>query len=266
MKNKKGVILKRQQLILQKLQRDKDITVKDLVDELGVSPLTIRRDLEAFELKGVVKRFHGGAKLIEGQLLEDPAVESTHIEQEEEIDYKRVVARRAASLINDGDTIFINSSRTALLILDYIQAKHVNVITNNGNALSYNQNPSVNIFLTGGEVYSYKKSMVGDFALSTIRKVWANKCFIGVSGITAAGDISTAILQETMINSLMIEQSKDMVVILAEHTKLGKRHNFIIANTKQISHLVTDSLADETMLKKITDDNSITILKGDIND
>ncbi len=265
MKNKKGVILKRQQIILQKLQKEKEVTVKDLVEELNVSPLTIRRDLEAFELKGVVKRYHGGATLIEGTLLEDPAAENLHTEEEKDIDYKRIVAKHAASLIADGDTVFINSSRTALLILDYIHGKHVNVITNNGNALNCNHDSSVNIVLTGGEVYSYKNSMVGDFALSTIRKVWANKCFIGVSGVTAEGDISTAILQETMVNSLMIEQSKDMVVILAEHTKLGKRHNFIIGNTKQITHLVTDYLADETILKKISDDH-ITILKGGLND
>ncbi len=69
MKNKKGVIVKRQQTILQRLQKEKEVSVDQLANELGVSPLTIRRDLIEFENQGFVKRHYGGAKLIEGTLL-----------------------------------------------------------------------------------------------------------------------------------------------------------------------------------------------------
>ncbi len=253
MKNKKGVIVKRQQTILQRLQKEKEVSVDQLANELGVSSLTIRRDLIEFENQGFVKRHYGGAKLIEGTLFEDPT------------DYRRVVAKKAAELIEEGDIIFVNSSKTALLMLDYISGKRVSVITNNGNAITSSHDPLVSIILTGGELHGTKCSLVGDFALATIRKIRANKCFIGVSGITAEGEISTAVLQETMVNSLMIERAKDMVVILADHKRIGKLHNFIIADTHQITHIVTDELADEAVTSRLEKDN-VTILKGHVTD
>ena len=241
MKNKKGVIVKRQQTILQRLQKEKEVSVDQLANELGVSSLTIRRDLIEFENQGFVKRHYGTT------------------------DYRRVVAKKAAELIEEGDIIFVNSSKTALLMLDYISGKRVSVITNNGNAITSSHDPLVSIILTGGELHGTKCSLVGDFALATIRKIRANKCFIGVSGITAEGEISTAVLQETMVNSLMIERAKDMVVILADHKRIGKLHNFIIADTHQITHIVTDELADEAVTSRLEKDN-VTILKGHVTD
>ena len=72
-------------------------------------------------------------------------------------------------------------------------------------------------------------------------------------------------LQETMVNSLMIERAKDMVVILADHKRIGKLHNFIIADTHQITHIVTDELADEAVTSRLEKDN-VTILKGHVTD
>ena len=266
MKNKKGVIVKRQQTILQRLQKEKEVSVDQLANELGVSPLTIRRDLIEFENQGFVKRHYGGAKLIEGTLFEDPTLDVPPATgQDGTTDYRRVVAKKAAELIEEGDIIFVNSSKTALLMLDYISGKRVSVITNNGNSITSSHDPLVSIILTGGELHGTKCSLVGDFALATIRKIRANKCFIGVSGITAEGEISTAVLQETMVNSLMIERAKDMVVILADYKRIGKLHNFIIADTHQITHIVTDELADEAVTSRLEKDN-VTILKGHVTD
>ena len=266
MKNKKGVIVKRQQTILQRLQKDKEVSVEQLAVELNVSPLTIRRDLIEFENQGFVRRHYGGATLIEGTLFEDPTMDvPPDTGQDGEIDYRRVVARKAAELVEDGDIIFINSSKTALLMLDYITEKRISVITNNGNAITSSHDPRVSIVLTGGELHSSKRSMVGDFALSTIRKIRANKCFIGVSGITAEGEISTAVLQETMVNSLMIERTKDMIVILADHKRIGKQHNFISADTHQITHIVTDELADENVIARL-EREKVTVLKGRVSE
>ncbi len=261
MKNKRGVITKRQQVILQKLKDDKTVSVEILARKLNVSPLTIRRDLERFEKQGFVKRFYGGASLIEGTIAEDPSNKlGAASEGDDTALYRRIVAQRAAELVEDGDTIFINSSRTALALLDYITHKRVTIITNNGNALNVPHDPMVSIILTGGEISSGKYSLVGDFALSTIKKMQADKCFIGVSGITADGRISTAVLQETMINTLMLEHTKGDAVILADHTKIGALNNFIIADVKQITHIVTDSLADPVVLSALPAD--VTVLQG----
>ena len=100
-----------------------------------------------------MKRHYGGAKLIEGTLFEDPTLDVPPATgQDGTTDYRRVVAKKAAELIEEGDIIFVNSSKTALLMLDYISGKRVSVITNNGNAITSSHDPLVSIILTGGEL------------------------------------------------------------------------------------------------------------------
>lgn len=248
MKNKKGVIYKRKQEILRELHENKKVLVEELAKRLQVAPITIRRDLEEFQTEGIVKRFYGGAELVEGALLEDPSTSGG----EGVVQWcKESIAREAASLVEDGDTIFLNSSSTALCMLKYLKGCNVTVITNNGRVLGTDIDPKVEIVLTGGEVNRSKKSMVGDFALQMLRKVRVDKCFIGVSGISKMGEITTAVLQETMINCLMIEQTNGLKVVLADHTKIGTENNFVIANINQITHIVTDSMADKGMLRQL---------------
>ena len=124
--------------------------------------------------------------------------------------------------------------------------------------------PQIELVLTGGEVNWYKKSMVGDFALQMLRKLRADKCFLGVSGINEDGEITTAVLQETMINSHMIEQTKDMVVVLADHSKIGSQNNFVIARLNQITHLITDEKADPKLLSALKRQN-VTILTAPLD-
>ena len=252
MKNKKGVIYKRKQEILRELHENKKVLVDDLAKALHVSPITIRRDLDEFQAEGIVERFYGGASLVEGALAEDPSEQDSSDQNQS---CKESIAREAAALVTEGDTIFLNSSSTALLLLKYLKGKRVTVITNNGNALHMETDPLIELVLTGGEVNQYKKSMVGDFALQMLRKLRADKCFIGVSGINELGEITTAVLQETMINSLMIEQIKGMRVILADHTKIGSQNNFVIASLNQITHLITDEKADPRILSALKRQN-----------
>jgi len=260
MKNKKGVIANRKQAILQKLQTQREVSVDALAEELKVSQVTIRRDLENFEKRGFVERFYGGAKLIEGRVSNDPSQDYLNSDGGG-VNYRRAIAREAASLVEEGDIVFINSSRTAVMITEFISMKHVDVITNNGNSLFSRHGTGVNLILTGGAVSDIKNSMVGDFALNTIRKVNATKCFIGVSGLTENGDVCTAILQETMINSLMIDKTSGIKILLADHTRIGKTNNFIIANISQFTHLITDELADDEILKKLSN-NGLIIIKA----
>ncbi len=254
MKNKKSVIYKREQAILRELKENKRVMVDELSKKLRVSPITIRRDLDKMCEKGVAERFYGGASLIEGTLFEDPSKEafdgSVHA-------CKEAIAREAAALVEEGDIIFINSSSTALLILKYLGNKSVTVVTNNGNALQMERGPMVELVLTGGEVNEQKRSMVGDFALQMLRKLRADKCFIGVSGINEAGEITTAVLQETMINSMMLEQSKGFKVLLADHRKVGTQNNFVIGTLEQITHIITDVKASPRVLAALERKNLV---------
>ena len=90
--------------------------------------------------------------------------------------------------------------------------------------------------------------MVGPLALSALKNIRANKCFIGVSGISETGILSTALFQETAVNSSMISQANEGVIILADSTKIGVQHNFDIGSLDRVTHVITDSDATQGQL------------------
>lgn len=243
MKNSKAIVQKRQQAILQKLQDRVHVSTEDLAGELGVSSLTIRRDLQDLAGQGFVRIVRGGANLVSGTLYDDPSSEPETLSQAS----KMAIARYAASLIDDGDTILINSSTTAIQILPYIKEKKVIVVTNNGLALSMDLAPGIELIFTGGEVRGNKKSMVGEMAVNNLSRIRASKAFIGVSGINARGGIYTSALQETAINELMIRRSSQCI-ILADGSKIGQQNNFQIGTARDASVLVTDDSADPSAI------------------
>ncbi|MBQ9238233.1 MAG: DeoR/GlpR transcriptional regulator [Treponema sp.] len=237
MKNSRWVIFNRQNQILQKLHSVGSATIEDMAQEFAVSPLTIRRDLDALSQKGFVERFHGGARHVSRSLSTDPATELKTRDQEIR---KRLIAEHAARMVEDDDTIFINSSTTALYMLEFLAARHVTIITNNANALSAVDASKFILVFTGGEINPFKHSMVGSLSIQMLKAVHASKCFIGVSGINAQGQLSSAGLKETTVNICMMEQTTTQVVVLADSSKIGVQHNFTIGSLDQVSYVVTD--------------------------
>lgn len=251
MKNSKSIIFKRQQALLKLLKAYTNIDVDTAANELGVSPTTIRRDLQMFEKQNIVTRFHGGAQLIKDTMKdEDPALEP---QSPKNMSQKHAIAKYAASLIEDGDTIFMNSSSTVLLMLDYIRDKRVIIVTNNGKAIGYPKENGIELIITGGEVYNRKQSLVGEFALHTLSKITADKAFIGVGGISVKGGITTSVLQETAINELMLKRCKGPCFILAATSKIGREHNFLSGSIQQVNTIVTGKGADESELANLRD-------------
>jgi len=249
MKNNKGIVYKRQQQILQRLKDVRIVNVNDMAKELSVTPITIRRDLQLFEEQGLVNRFHGGATMIDGALMEDPALNGS--DAREHATQKEMIAQCAASFVEDGDTIFINSSSTALMMIKYLKDKRVVVVTNNGKALTEDWGPTVELVLTGGEVYRRKQSMVGDLAAQALARIVADKSFLGVSGISAAHGITTSILRETAINEIMMKRCNGNCYILADSSKIGKQNNFSSGQIHLLHTLITDKDADPEELNKI---------------
>ncbi len=230
--------------IMSLIQKFGEISVEQLAKEFSVSNLTIRRDLQYWEDKGAIIRHHGGAQLVQRMVNS----ENDFLTNDK---YKHAIAKYAAQLIEDGDTIFINTSSTALLTIQYIFNKRVTVITNNASAVNIKHDPQVTIVLSGGELRVPKESMVGDFALNNLKKVSANKCFLGCSGIGASSGITTAIMSETSINEIMLERTSGLKIVLCDYTKVGTKHSFISSETKNIDLLITDINANEEEIENI---------------
>lgn len=231
------IVNERRNKILEYLIEEKTKTVEQLSQYFSVSIPTIRRDLIVLEEENQITRYHGGATI------NDESVYCPYIPYR---NIKEAIAFEAEKFIKDGDTIFINTSSTALLIIKYLKNKHVTIITNNVKAVYVERDPNVNIILTGGELRIPKETLVGEFALNNIQKVKADKCFLGCSGIS--DHLSTSVLQEAAINHTMQQQCVGGVFILAESSKIGRNHSFVSGDLSHVNYLITDSKADRTQI------------------
>lgn len=247
MKNSKELIQQRQGRILQLLQQKQLASVTELAQHFHVTPATIRRDLEALEEQGSIKRFFGGVEYI----LPQNEYVQYQTAKKDPTTAKIAIAKKAASMISNGDTVFINGSSTVLYILEYMENVQASVITNNAHSIDCTVPESVDLILTGGEVYGNRQSLVGEFALDTIRKVIANKCFLGVNGISATGGVTSSFVQEVAVNRSMIAQCSGQKIVVADGSKVGVRQNFFDYGLEQITHLITDSSADPRELDQI---------------
>lgn len=241
MKRERAYVDGRRNQILELFKTNPELSVEELAEKLSVSLVTIRRDLQYLEDQNCLKRFYGGAKVVDQDI---PAADETRI-------YRDLIARYAATLIEDGDSLFINTSSNALAVLPYITSEKVTVITNNGKALSSKYSDEVSVILTGGELRHPKDAMVGDFALRNLQMVFAKKAFIGCSGLSLFTGMTTEIANEVNINELMIDHATQGVYILADHTKIGKSSSFTSCAIDKVQHLITDEKAPADILEQM---------------
>ena len=248
MKNSRVNIESRRNAILKMLQMRRKISVDDLAEGLNVTTATIRRDLSRMEEEGTVRRGFGTAEFVQPDNMRE--IEPTDVEDEKAF-VRRRIARRAASMIEDGDVIFMNSSGTASLVLEYVGSKNVTVLTNNARIIERRYGSNVSIILTGGEVYGKKQSLVGQFALDSIKRVSATKCILGVSGISATGGLTSRILAETQINMSMLQNCHGEKIVVTESSKVGITQNFYSGSLREIDYLITDDGADHMMINEL---------------
>ncbi|MFA5471419.1 MAG: DeoR/GlpR family DNA-binding transcription regulator [Acholeplasmataceae bacterium] len=244
MKNSKITIEKRREQILKIVEYQTNVTVDELAKRLQTSAITIRRDLDYFEQKNLIERYHGGASINKVNF-------TTNIFSSSLTLNKHAIAKAAARFVEDGDTIFINTSSTALLMIEYIKAKQVTIITNNGKAIFAKGNENLYIVLTGGELRMPKESLVGDFAMNNLNRVKATKCFLGCSGISKEGGFTTAVLQEVAINEMMLKNTTGLKFVLADVNKVGKTHSFLSGSISDLDYLITDTTSVKEEVEKL---------------
>lgn len=238
MKREKKLVESRQKEITDIVKERQEASVDFLANALSVSKMTIRRDLAILEKKKVLLRTHGGAKYIFDT-------------NEERAAYREKIAKTAAEFVEAGDSFFINTSSNAIEMLKYIAKKRVTVITNNGKAIYMEKDKSIDVILTGGELRRQKDAMVGDFAVRNLAQFYAKKAFIGCSGISAEGGVTTEIFAEVNINEIMVEHATKQVYVLADYTKIGKNSSFMSVPIGKVHCLITDEKASEEALREI---------------
>jgi len=234
-----SIVNNRRMRILDILNERRSAKVEELSVDLGVSLVTVRRDLDYLYGKGFLVRRHGGALPVidcADELPEKKLDEKDDINIEE----KTAIAERAAQLVNDGDTLFMNSGSTILLFIRALKGKRVKIITNNAAAIMTEHDPAIELMILGGEYREQSRSLVGEFALNTIRNIYSGRTFLGTNGISLERGLTTSVYQECSINQAMIANTHEKVVVLADYSKMGKISNFVSSPLSSIDIVITD--------------------------
>lgn len=240
MKTSRSIVNSRREKILETVRNDGDVSVSSLSEMLQVSPLTIRRDLQYLEEHKLLERFYGGARTGNAEV---PRKNSRELRKER-------IAKYAAGLVEDGDSILLNTSSTALAMVKYITSRNVTIITNNGNIIN-EENPSqATIILLGGELRYQKGAMVGDFTKNSLAHVTAKKSFIGCTGISPDIGMVTEMVSEVNLNQMMFQRVTGASYILADSSKFGERAGGVSCPPEKIENIITDMNAPADMLRE----------------
>ena len=232
----------RQSLILQAVRNDGSARVSDLTQQLGVSDMTIRRDLEVLAKDGLVEKVHGGAVLPGSHGGHEPGFEDKLVLERPE---KTSIARAAASLVRPGTAIAIAAGTTTFALAQcLLDVPGLTVVTNSlrvANLFGGNHSPDVaSVVLTGG-MRTASDALVGPVADLTIASLHFDTLFLGCTGLDPEVGLSTPNLAEAETNRALIKVAR-RVVVLADHTKWGVVSLASFAPVDKINVLVTDVL------------------------
>jgi len=226
--------------ILELLGERGAIRVSELAVALGVSEVTVRRDLEDLDARGLLERTHGGAVLVGAPPLAPPGGHAAE---------KRAIGAAAAGLLEPGDAIYLNGGTTTLEVFRHL-AVPCTVITNNLLVAAEPARRDVELLLLGGHlrVDPVERTVVGPLAIETLRRTFATRAFLGVGGIALSSGVTTPVAAEAEIARAMIEQTRGEVVVVTDRSKLGAVTNFAIAPLDAIDRLVVDAGIGEDYL------------------
>lgn len=235
--SKQLIPAQRREQILVYLGQHKVASSSDLSLLLGVSEATVRRDLEWMEKAGLLSRTHGGAVLSQ-QLQIEPAYAKRTKHQVSE---KRAIGKLAASLIKDGDIVFINSGTTTTQLIHQLPPDlDISLITNNLAAVMEIGEIGYELIVLGGEFQPKSRSAAGRFAIENLSQIYADKAFIGVDGISPEHGCTVPSNSEAEVIKRMVARTNGPLSILADHSKWGLVSNFEVVKFDQIQQLISD--------------------------
>ena len=240
----------RQKRIIELVQRDGHVRVPELSKSLNVSEITIRRDLSMLEKKSLLERTHGGA--ISTRQIHYEVNYNNRLDFE--LENKDIIAKTAADLINDGDTVFINGGSTTFHVFRYINRKNVKILTTNAGCIGQvNENQGIELTLAGGLYSPRSNTFSGVFTNEILNRVNANKAILGVHGISCRFGLTTPIQQSSEATKIMINRTKGEIIVIADHRKIGLVCDYVTAPVNRITTLITDSFPSKEYIKDFED-------------
>lgn len=239
----------REKLILEKLLKEKRVTVKELAEYLYVSEPSIRRDLASLEKQNLIKRIHGGA-IIENHSASYSKIPFA-IREMEDFDAKCIIAQKASELVKDGDVIMLDASSSAYAIIPYLaERNNITVITSGVKALIELSKYGITVCSTGGRLLPSCMSLVDSDAIRTISEYNADIAFFSCRGISPNGNVTDFSIEENLIRRAMSKHSKK-AVLLCTSEKLNHTYMHNLCNISDIELIISEVDFPETILSGI---------------
>lgn len=245
----------RRSFILEELDKNGQVNVGELSSALGVSEVTIRNDLDRLEESNLLVRAHGGA-------FKTSNIALTVTEKKKiNLDIKRKIGKRAAELINENDSIILDSGTTTFEISNNLaRFQKLSVITNALDIVNnLAQYDNVDLFMPGGYLKEFSMSLVGPMAERNLRQLFCNKCFLGVDGIKPNQGVFTHQMEEAYLNQIMIDISEE-VILVSDSSKFEKSGFAFICGMDKISTIITDDGIAPIYLEQLRKSNIEVIL------
>ncbi|WP_078552565.1 DeoR/GlpR family DNA-binding transcription regulator [Bacillus alkalicellulosilyticus] len=226
----------RRQLIESYLLEHGKVEIDELVPILNVSQMTLRRDLMELEKEHKLIRTHGGAVPINGLIHETPYAnkESQHIHQ------KRAIAKKAAAIVKEGNTIILDSGTTSLELARLLKTKeNVTVITNDVFIAVELVTSKNHVIVTGGEVQAQIGAMLGPHTESILRDVNVDLFFLGAHAVHQSAGITAPTLEKAKVKKMMINAAKETWLI-SDSSKFGKKAFASVCSLTDLHGIITD--------------------------
>ncbi|HYL43046.1 MAG TPA: DeoR/GlpR family DNA-binding transcription regulator [Ktedonobacteraceae bacterium] len=240
--------IERRMQIVKTINMHKTATVAEIVEWLGASPATVRRDLAWLDEQGLITRTRGGATAINypSQAILRRTVPAYEQRLNEYVEEKQSIGRSAAENIHDGETIILDPSSTNHYMLPFLAKKRDLTVITNSLYISkelmtiVETNPSLTVICSGGTLFMRSYSFIGMIAEQALSQFYVDKAFIGLRGISLHHGLTSPFPEEIPVKRQMIKCAQQ-VFILADHTKFNLTFASLIAPLNIVHTLITDA-------------------------
>jgi DeoR/GlpR family transcriptional regulator of sugar metabolism len=246
----------RQMMIVEKIRQQGSVRVSELTEQLHVSEMTVRRDLDVLAQSGLLDKVHGGATERKRLSAEEPGFEAKSHRQVAE---KEAIARAASKLVEPGQAVALSAGTTTWRLARHLRrVPNLTVVTNSlpvADVLHAEKRPDLTVVLTGG-VRTPSDALVGPVAAATLRTLHVDVLFMGVHGMSEDAGFTTPNLLEAETDKALIGSAGQLIVV-ADHTKWGVRGLVSLGRLADADVLVTDAgIPDEarSLLSDAVDD------------
>jgi DeoR/GlpR family transcriptional regulator of sugar metabolism len=238
----------RLQGILEMLDLQGQVFVTPLVERFGVTAMTIRRDLDQLERKGLLRRVRGGAVAARGRSYEPPLLSRARSHPDE----KRRIGVAAAGLVRDGESITLDVGTTALEVArGLLNRRNITVVTPSLHVAGLlGEQNGIRLILTGGILRPGELSLVGDLAERAFRDFFVDKLFLGIGGLDPEAGLTEFSMEDALVKRAMVRSAKEIIVV-ADASKFGKVAFSAVAGLEAVGRVVTDSSVDRRLRDRL---------------